>query len=300
MRALYLRTTTPSNENVLASFLSLWPDAEILFTDNPDVELVETAEVMRPDVIIYIGAIDAGTHRKIPHIDELCALGRIAPMVHLCFDACDWAWHPFLERYNDAGCFALQVAIDGSFETPIARWKKGMVWITPIDPSVYRPQPYRTRTTLCGFAGGYSRGHPGRAELIERLEAARLLTRLAGYPTVPYGELAAFYCNCQSVPNSPSTGSGKRDHVKGRVLECAWAGAVLLERRGSPTHRWFDRKTMYLEYESEAEAAAKIVWVMRHPERAEQMAHRMHHHAHQIYTPAHFWHGVLKRAGVDA
>lgn len=299
MRALYLRTTTPSNENVLASFLSLFPDTQIMFTDNPDVDLVEAAEAMRPDLIVYVGAIDAGTHRKIPHLDELVALGQVAPMIHLCFDASDWAWHPFLESYHDSGAFALQVAIDGSYESPIARWRTGgMIWITPIDYTVYKPKPWSARDINCGFAGGWATGHPQRAALIEGLLASHLATRLDGYPTVPYAELAAFYCRCKSVPNSPVTGSGKRYHVKGRVIECALAGAVLIEARDSPTARWFTPKKEYLEFGDTREAASLVLWVMNNAAKAAAMAQRMHDRAMDHYKPVDFWSRVLAKAGV--
>jgi hypothetical protein len=53
------------------------------------------------------------------------------------------------------------------------------------------------------------------------------------------------------VINSAITGSTKHMHVKGRVLESAFAGCALMEMAGAPTKEWFPEQ-LFLIHDGDA------------------------------------------------
>ncbi len=90
-----------------------------------------------------------------------------------------------------------------------------------------------------------------------------------------------------------------RMHVKGRVLESALAGCLLLESAGAPTKEWFQPGIHYLEY-TDAYQAEKIIRSMEHePERSQSIADNLQsivkaHHTHEA-----FWSRVLDRLSLE-
>lgn len=299
MRALFLITHTADCENKWRSLACLGHQVVCTQYDakphDQHGEIVDLARSIGPHVIVFVGAIEKYHGRPVPTADVLCRLREVAPTVHICGDASDKPWWPYLEEYDRRECFDAQVSIDGSPDTPIARFKTGLVRLTPVDPAPFAPMNWEDRTITAAFAGG--RGHGDRAALIDHLKAADQRFIWHG-PTDDYREMCRFLGRCRIVVNHPMNGTGDGDHVKGRVVEAAFAGACLLERAGSPTFRWFREGREVVAYR-DAEHAAAIISSLSNEE-AKGVAARLRARALAEHHPRIFWRDVLARAGVKA
>ena len=100
-----------------------WPQGEKL-----DADVTAAAKAANPDLIVYIGACQSNT----PSIQCFKNLKeQVAPTVHFCSDAEDAPWWPELIAYDKAGCFSVQVALDGSSSWPLKDTQ--LTELTPID-----------------------------------------------------------------------------------------------------------------------------------------------------------------------
>lgn len=301
MKALFLTTHTADCENKWRSLCCLGHAVQVIqYDDRPHdrhLELIEEARLVQPDIIVYLGAIEKYHGRPVPSTDVLRWLNDVAPMVHLCGDASDEPWWDLLREYCRLGCFAVQVSIDGSPNTPIAGFPNGMIRLTPVDPGAFPAVAWPARSLPAGMAGG--RGHGERAALIQALwgSGAGLGWRLPGGD---YADMAEFLTRCKVVVNCPMNGTGNGDHVKGRVVEAGWAGACLLERSNPVTSRWFRAGVDYLVYEDAEDAVRQLVWAREHDEEVESMANRFRARVEESHHPKRFWSDVFAKAGVTA
>jgi Glycosyl transferases group 1 len=293
MRALIFTTGTADTIKLVNSFTSLGHEYCIVQYDVPGLSIETMARQYGPEIIIYIGAIKAIHHSPVPDTAELCRTNAIAPMVHICSDPADDPWWPSLEEYDAAGAFRLQVGIDGSRDNPISRF--GMMALTPVDPKPFPDPPWDSRTIACGFAGGVG----FRESTIGPIRAAGLLTHFGnGGHAAQYEELCRFYATCRTVVNDNRTGTGRRRHVKGRFVEAALGGAVVIEQHDSPAATWFEEGADYLVWHTPQEAIEMIHRGAPDGERYESMARRLRakmleHHAGPV-----FWRKVLERMGL--
>lgn len=296
MKALALVTHTADCENKWRSFQCLGNDVVVEQYDNrPHArhgELVEAAVREKPDLIIYVGAIEKYHGKPVPSIDILKRLRDVAPMVHICGDASDQPWWDWLDRYENEGCFSVQVSIDGNGTTPVAAY--GFVLLTPLDASVFEPKPWDQRTVLCSVAGG--RGHTRRATLIGDLMEAGCLTLLNTGGA--YGAMARAMCDSKFTFNVPINGTGDGLHVKGRVVEAGFARSCLLEMRSSPSANWFTPGVDYVEYESSAEAVHHVERAKDDPAPYLETARSLYERCIREHHPAVFWRKVLDRCGI--
>lgn len=257
-------------------------------------------DAMRPEWVLMIGCCDAGG-AQMPNVDVLTEIGRRRPFVHLCCDGSEKDWWPQLQRYHDAGAFALQVNIDGVRTGPIG--EHGMTALCPIDPAGFPdpPRPWTERPVRLGFRGSYQLTDPPpggylhpRTPAIRELLAAGLLTiseRDHGDPSqAGYRE---FLSSCRCVWNHAATGSGDRMHVKARVLEAALAGAVLLEQEGSPANEWFRPGLHYSTYRHLDDVRHTLETMDRMPEVYESMALNLRRVVIANHSPGAFWMRVL-------
>jgi hypothetical protein len=144
MHALFLVTYTEDCEKNWRSWKSIGNTCDVEVYDNRphdrQKEIVAQAEAIKPQVIVYIGAIEKYHRRPVLKSDILKRLRDIAPSIHICGDASDKPWWEWLMLYDAQECFSVQVSIDGSFDTPLADSDTGMIKLTPTDPSTFAPK----------------------------------------------------------------------------------------------------------------------------------------------------------------
>ena len=288
MRALFVTTLTSDCGNHVRAWESAFGPAEH-FTFNPrginnDWQIVETAERLRPDVIFYIGA-DKGPGN--PRRSAFTALRAVAPSVLICSDSGDTPWHPILAGYRTRQCFDLMVGIDGAKNAPV-----DLATLTPVDH-----RPYENgcaRYIRCGFSGTIGRWN-ARSEIVRPLvwvSGLMVRDRLEGGS---YDDHAQFLKRCRMVLNISHTGSGLSHHVKGRVVEAGFAGAALLEHKGSPIADWFPAEC-YLSYRDTKEASEIIAGADDPAVGRSALALSEHVRAH--YTAAQIYGRILEQIKV--
>jgi hypothetical protein len=254
-----------------------------------DDRMFSAALSYMPDVIIYIGACgdnlpEPGILRKLRD--------RIAPTVHLCSDAADDPWWPLLMEYDRIGAFSVQVALDGNPAWPLAETQ--ITALTTLDPKWFaRDFPrHAERPIGFGFAGNIG---VVRAALLERAATFGLQYRERDGARNSYAEYVDYLGRCRIVLNFARTGSLRHMQVKGRVIEAALAGAMLLEERGAPTSHWFTPGVDYLEYGSMEEAASILAAIHNRPVVTEAIAGRLREKVRADHSPAAFWRRVMER-----
>lgn len=299
MLALFLITGTPDCENKYRSLACLGHQVVTRRYDalphDRHGELVDFARSIGPRVVVFLGAIEKYHGAPVPGPDVLCRLREIAPTIHLCGDASDKPWWEWLDLYDRRECFDAQVSMDGSPNTPIAGFRNGMVRLTPVDPEPFAAMNWIDRSIACAFPGG--QGHGERAALIEALRS-----RLPGFihrpPVGSYEDYCRFLGRCRIVVNSPMNGTGDSDHVKGRVVEAAFGGACLLERKGAPTSRWFRAGREIVEYRDPEHAVEIVRHLSESPAQAQEHAAWLRGAAIRDHHPRIFWRDVFSRARV--
>lgn len=299
MKALCLTTGTRNCETLWRSFECLGHECHPhRYDDRPHArhdELVDLARDLRPDIIIYIGAIEQSPECKpVPRPDIFLQLKECAPIVHLCGDASDKPWWSWLENYDRLQCFSAQVSMDGNFETPISHFSNGLVLLSPMDNRVFRPAPWEQRTTQFGLVGG--QGHTKRQSMILELQRRGILQFSDSSFEKSYAVMAEIMNNTKITLNVPFNGTGDRMHIKGRVIEAGLAGCCLLEGECSPTASWFSPGLDYLEYDN----LDRVVHLVNEipDEQLQAMAERFHKRVVAEHGPDVFWAKVLKVAGI--
>lgn len=266
------------------------PDRDLALSSVRENELVIEAQAFNPDVIVYLG----GTER-CPSVQTFRQLRGIAPTVHICGDASDEPWWPFIERYHEEKCFSVQVSLDGSFEGPIARL--GLVLLQPIDPAQCpSPRPWEAREIHCSFVGNTTIQDTPRSRLLQEMQSRGAVQLFGPYSADPHREMMEVMCNSRLTFNVAYKGPGDTKFgVKGRVTECGVAGSCLLEQVGSPTAYWFESDKDYMEYVVAEHAQAAIGTSGYFHQR---MAERLRAKVLSEHSPTVFWQKVLFRAGV--
>lgn len=251
-----------------------------------------------PDFVVYIGA----RWGKVPAPSTLATINdKIAPMVHICSDAADYPWHDLLREYDASGCFALQVAIDGSHKWPLHA--RQMTALTPVDPAPF-PYPLKRhseRIVPFGYAGNPGSGPVSRRTImLSSLLATRMLDlRIRSNLPHTYEAYCTYLSTLRVSLNVAYTGTEATTHVKGRVIESALAGACLLETKGSPTSYWFRPGIDYLEYETAEDAIDLVKQLGADQARAQAMADSMMERVKE-HSPALFWQKIFDRIGMKA
>jgi len=227
VKALFVTTESADCENHVQAWNSAFPKA-VVHKHNPtgirnDWQIIEVAKKLRPDVIFYIGAVMGS---GIPRPGTLFDLNQIAPLINFCSDAADQPWADAMALYKKHGCFTLQVAIDGADTADLAT-------LTPVDPA---PFGKRSKSILFGFSGSVGRWNT-RSEVVNALEwLGGLEVRRRGGA---YQDHVDFMCRTKFLFNTAWTGTGRRFHVKGRVVEAGYANCALIEHVDSPIGKWF-------------------------------------------------------------
>ena len=303
MRTLFLSTSSNETTKYLESLecLKLGP-CEMLRYDSADqteANMYSRAKESKPDLIVYIG----GVYGKQPATSTLARINaKIAPMVHLCSDAADAPWWALLREYHLAGCFTLQVAIDGNLHWPLA--DSQLTLLTPINPAHFNGtvKPHAEREYVCGWAGNAgSEGGRRRAVLTELMLRNLLRVRMRSGEMDTYDAMCAFLGNCRMSLNISWSGTEQAHQVKGRVIETGLAAGVLLEIKGSPTAQWFTPGVDYLEYSTMDELIEAIkCYELQLPSWGEEMGKRLQARVLAEHHPRVFWGKILERIGLES
>ena len=288
MKAVFVTTPTLECGNMVTAWNS-WssePAVQVLYdiTGAPrDSHILKMVKTVEPDVIFYIGGVGG---RGLPHQDTLKKIRDVSPSIHLCWDATDDPWHKLLQEYHKNGCFDLQVALDGGDGSPGI----DMGTLTPVDPHLY-DGPSPDRTIPCGFAGqNASLGHP-RFDVLNDLVSRRLVTHRAREEG-EYSDYVDFLRKCQVAINFSHCGSGKKHHVKIRIVEIALSGAALLESIAAPTPRWLPEECMYFYRDND-----EVAYVLRNIDPVERLhkATLLGTYVRENYSPEKIYKNILER-----
>lgn len=302
MKAIFLVTATSEVSKYVESLanLKLGPVEALRYDQvgGSDTLLFERVREHKPDLMVYIGQVFG----RIPPISILTSIRDICPSVHICSDAADQPWWDLLRKYHESGAFSLQVAIDGSHKWPLA--SSQMTALTPVDPALYPAAPLKhaARPIACGYGGNQGGGDfSRRTQILTHLLTERVLdVRIRSALPFTYDAYANYLAQCRISLNTAFTGTETALHVKGRVLESALAGAMLLETKGSPTSYWFRPGLDYIEYESEQEAAIIIRRLANEPEATQAVADSLRARVLAEHTPQQFWDRIFQRIGLAA
>ena len=294
-RALFVTTETVDCVNHVHAWVSVFGDAihwtyehngNNIRNIRNDWQALDIAQREKPDVIFYIGACDAPGN---PTPDVLKDLNNIAPLINFCSDAADGPWHKEMVKYAKHSCFSLQVGIDGNSES-CADFNT----LTPVDARMFTSIGVSKRDIRCGFSGTVGRWNP-RSEVILALKwFGGLVVRDRAGPG-SYQDHLDFMGRCQMVVNVSNTGTGNRHHIKGRVLECGYAGCCLLESEGSPIGDWFPDDCYFL-YKDPPEAAHLIATLQ--DDQIRYAAKRLAEEVRTKYTARHIFSQILDAVDV--
>lgn len=238
-KALFI--TTPTNDvDKLVGAWDCWNElkAERWIFDDRNPRHQKFGSVTWFDIVFYVGACGGS---GCPDREQLRHISQQRPFIHLCCDAGDKPWWPHLRAYDQDGCFAKQVGIDGHRDAPV-----DLVTLTPVDLTPYINAPakaWSARTHTIGFPGNAGSDH--RKKLVRDLEG--VVTFRERDPKGLYAEYVNFLMDCRMIVNSALSGTAETKHVKGRVLEAAFAGCGLMEMSGAPT-REFIPDDLFLTY----------------------------------------------------
>ena len=298
MKVLVFVTHTPNCEPFWRSLEALGHEVQVVqYDDRPHArhgEFVERATAFAPEFIVYVGAYAPSHGRPVLQPNIFRRLREVAPLILLCGDAADSPWWPVLEEYHQKQCFTAMVAIDGSVDTPIARYPEGITLLTPTDPRSFHSRPWEQRTIKLGMIGGT--GH--RDKLIRSLQDRGLLDYRPGPVGRSYHDYAQMMCVTKITLNCAETGTGKHLHVKGRVIEAGFAGSAVLEVKGSPLSNWFKPGVDYFEYTGLQDIVELLETVP--DEVFRDQASRLHAGMVTQHGPKVFWDKVLSKAGLIA
>ncbi len=293
MRVVILRTWSTSCDPICQSLQPIGVETVEIVYNLQDIDLTVLPTIIachNPDWVLMIGQCESGGD-ILPSLDTLKEIGARYPFVHLCCDGSEEDWYPQLDRYITQGNFALNVNIDGVALGPIAQG--GWTTLCPIDPTPFQPLPWLDRSIQLGFCGGWGPGHPRMAAVEDLIH--RGLVNAVKRPFDDYKGYRDFLCYCKAVWNNALTGSAVRRHVKARVVETAYAGAVLVEEEESPTRNWFLPGEDYVAYTNTVDIENALDWMTSEPRAAQAMAARMNKKAVELYSAKPFWAEVLKR-----
>lgn len=225
---------TPGTNNTAPLYAPLQDgnDLSIIFYDEmaDHSRLPKMVYGKRPDLIYYIGALEAYHGKPVPKVNVLAEIGEIADMVHLCCDGAEPCWWPQLLDYYENGRFKLQVNIDGVRTGPIG--ERGMTCLFPVAKPKMKLEPWHNRRHAIGFSGGL---HFKRPEIVLPLVKNGVLTyrpRTNQHDGTDdsYGSYLGFLNDCRLALNVAYTGGGTGSmHVKARTLEASMMGCLVVE-----------------------------------------------------------------------
>lgn len=312
MRILALRTFSLSCDPILRPIARLGHELIEITFFSPNTEcppfssLPAIVDDAKPDMVVMLGQHD-NKGGNVPSASILAAIARRRPFVHICCDGSERVWWPQLEEYAVAAPEMVHVNIDGvragffKDDRPKRNGHGPVAWtiLCPMDHEPWakpvEAAPWELRPVMLGFCGGWGEKHPRGPDITRLMHQGDKILYAALRPFGKYEDFQSFMCRFRAGYNHALTGTADHMHVKARVIETAFAGAVLVEPEGSPTSEWFDPATDYLTYSSDADLARIFaeVTARQHQEKAQSMRAK----AIDLYSAQRFWPTVIELAG---
>lgn len=250
MRILYLRNSGMQCDPHVSSILQLaeMRNFEVkvfdYFCNDSDEQILKVAREFLPTHVIWLGVCGGPYETSYKTFVEL---KRTARTIALVPEASHPDWDRLIQMYLDYDAFDLIVNLDGN-----PAWNHRGKGHTTL--AIYDQRPYESyqdfgwdnRPIDVGFCGGS--GGPGtmRQQLIDHLRSKGLVYE---FPFIEnpgtYQQYAYFMMDCKIIVNAAGSSGDRSKHVKGRVLEAALAGCVLIEEADSPIGMWFDPGSYY-------------------------------------------------------
>lgn len=242
--------------------------------------------------LIYISVLPTHWGGWVPTVQDIADLTGRLPSAHICFDAAEPDWQPFLAAYK--GLFTLQATIDG-VENDLCDF----TWLAPISHEGWNA-PQWSHRRLTAAISCHPHNIKRNSVFARAVDEGLVKVRERGGK---YSDYANFLMQHRVAMNCDLSGSARVKHVKARVLEVALAECLLLEPENSPMANWFEAGVDYLPYSVtykedgtvETDLVAKIEWTFSHAREAEDMARRLHHKVLRDYKPEKFWAQIFER-----
>jgi hypothetical protein len=257
--------------------------------------MVEWVADENPDWVFMIGVNDAGVG-VVPPTFLLKDMTRRWPVVMMYCDGSEIDWYKQIEEYSTQCTFALHVNIDGVARGPIT--EHGITTLCPIDDELFvLPTPWEKRIINAGFCGGWSaESTHSRAAMTEALWRQRAVQAVCR-PFILYDDYRRFLCDCKIVWNHASSGSDDHLHVKARIVEATFAGALVMEQMGSPLDKWFTPGVDYITWHDPDSVVSGTKWAVENPEKVKAMIAGMRAKMVKEHSARAFWTKVCERIG---
>jgi len=277
-----------------------------LFTLDYARRLLTQCDAMAPDIVVAMPGLNPYINPNARAFGLLRERG--IPTVLMLPDLRKGIW----QRLATAAArnFDLVVSLDGcALETlpalalPPDRFMRGWTPIHPptrTPPFAARPVPINMLGTLWGerrraadalLAAGFdvlTRERLASADTIVDATTAR-----AAIPADLYMEQMA---NSAITVNFSQCQTGEGHQLKGRVLEAAAAGTLLLESENDTTSDFFEPGSEYVPFSSLDDLLAKITYYLGHRDEAATIAERARAKTQSRYGAKAFWREVADRA----
>jgi hypothetical protein len=264
---------------------------KVIFDKFHMIRLIEEAN---PDWVFMIGVNDAGVGVVAP-LHLLVEMTRRWPVVVMYCDGSEIDWYKQIEEYSTQCTFALHVNIDGAAIGPITKY--GITTLCPIDDELFQPLPWESRIIKTGFCGGWAaESTHSRGKVTQELVDSGAIHAICR-PFRIYAAYRRFLCNCQIIWNHAASGSDDHLHVKARVVEATFAGALVMEQIDSPLANWFTPGVDYLTWHDPGSVVSGTKWAMENPETVKAMIAGMRAKMVKQHSARTFWTRVCERIG---
>jgi hypothetical protein len=263
--------------------------------DNSSVHHAIPGMIAEQDLVVMLGQHDDGKG-QVPPVEILAEIAVRVPFIHICCDGSETVWWPQLDTYKAAAPKITHINIDG-VDDGFFQFN-GWTTLCPMDHIPWEKHllSWYSRVRGIAFCGGWGVHHP-RGDDIDRLIGKKLVCAVKR-PFEDYDGFRNFMGSHRAIYNHATTGTADHMHVKARVLETAFAGAVLLEPVDSPAARYFDYGDDFLTYHSDDDLASWGRILAREDCGLWRMADRFREKAIDLYSAERFWPKAFRLAGV--
>lgn len=322
-----LRSTSRSSEPGSTRWLFVWRDLEEFLdhfdqaqvggrstfrlpkrdqgpSSDPSEQLLRYCKDVDPEIVVFLPGTAQHRNPTLGVFRQLRAQG--IPTVLFVADLRKALWQGVANRVADA--FDLVLPIDGcSLESLPSLRHLGRRFFrgwSPISPG--NVPPFATRRSCVNLVGSLwgERVHGVQAlrnagiEVITRPSAieAHRDPNLPAHKTLSTATYLDSLRQAQLTVNYSACSTGDGHQLKGRVLEAAACGSMLLESANDVTCDFFEEGREYVSFDGAADLVEKVRYFLAHPERAAEIAANATSRFLRDYTATTFWTRVLAAA----
>ncbi len=271
---------------------------------DPSEELLRQCNDACPEIVVFLPGTAQHQNPKLGVFRHLRAQG--IPTVLFVPDLRKALWQGVANRIADV--FDLVVPIDGcSLESLPPLHHLGRRFFRGWSPiAAGSVPPFTTRRPCVNLVGSLW------GERVAGVQALReagidVITRpsaveghrdpnLPAHKTLSTATYLDSLRSAQLTVNFSACSTGDGHQLKGRVLEAAACGSMLLESANDVTCDFFEEGREYVSFEGAADLVDKVRYFLAHPERAAEIAANATSRFLRNYTATTFWTRVLATA----